>query len=149
MSFCYKYPRPAITVDAVVFAEKPEPMVLLIQRKNPPFQGQWAFPGGFVDMSETVEDAVKRELFEETNLLVENLQQFKTYSRVDRDPRGRAISVVFTAKLKEVKEVIAQDDAVAVKWFSIQELPPLAFDHNEILNEVLGAFTILRRKKKG
>ncbi|MBS9768822.1 MAG: NUDIX hydrolase [Flavobacteriaceae bacterium] len=142
MSFCYKYPRPAITVDAVVFAEKLEPMVLLIQRKNPPFQGQWAFPGGFVDMSETVEEAVKRELFEETNLLVENLQQFKTYSRVDRDPRGRAISVVFTARLEKVAEVIAQDDAMNVCWFPIKELPSLAFDHNEILEEVLGAFAV-------
>ncbi len=68
---------------------------------------------------------------------------------MDRDPRGRAISVVFTSKLEKVAEVIAQDDAVAVKWFSIKELPSLAFDHNEILEEVLGAFSILRRKKKG
>ncbi len=94
MSFSYKYPRPAVTVDAIVFAfigEKKE--VLLIQRKNPPFKGLWALPGGFVDMNETLEEAVKRELQEETGIQIENLQQFKAYSRVDRDPRERAISV--------------------------------------------------------
>lgn len=138
MSFCYKYPRPAVTVDAVVFALIPTTQVLLIQRKNPPFQDCWAFPGGFVDENETVEEAVYRELEEETGLQVKSLEQFKTFSAVGRDPRGRTISVAFVAKLAvEPLPLVAQDDAVAAQWFPIDKLPNLAFDHNAILKEAI------------
>ncbi len=112
MAFCYAYPRP-------------------------PFQDKWAFPGGFVDMYETLEEAVVRELQEETGILLTNLKQFKTYSAVNRDPRGRTISVVFTGTLPEIRPLNAQDDAVNAKFFSITELPNLAFDHKEILEEIL------------
>ncbi len=125
-------------MDAIVFAfVEGKREVLLIQRKNPPFKGLWAFPGGFVDMNETLEEAVKRELEEETSLQLENLQQFKAYSRVDRDPRGRAISVAFVAKLTQKPSVKANDDAVEAGWFSLNNLPNLAFDHNQILQEVI------------
>ncbi len=143
MSYCYEYPRAAITVDAVVLCKSPAPQLLLIERKYPPFKGCWAFPGGFVDMSETLEVAVQRELFEETNLFLENLEQFAAYSRVDRDPRGRAITVVFTAFLEQIQTPLAKDDASAVGWFSLGELPSLAFDHSEILKDILRAKKIL------
>lgn len=141
MSFCYPYPRPALTVDAVVFslAEK-QTKLLLIQRKNPPFEGYWAFPGGFVDIDETVETAVIRELKEETNLDGVSLEQFKVYSAIDRDPRGRTVSVVFVAKLQtQGLAVMANDDAAAAKWFALSELPKLAFDHEKILKEAIAS----------
>lgn len=138
MSFCYKYPRAALTVDAIVLALVPYAQVLLIQRKNPPFQDYWAFPGGFVDVSETVEEAVERELQEETGLRLKNLRQFKTFSAIDRDPRGRTVSVVFIAQLAgEATPLVAGDDAAAVQWFSLEALPALAFDHEAILKEAL------------
>lgn len=136
--FSYKYPRPAVTVDAIVFSLKPTTKILLIQRKNPPFQNQWALPGGFLDMDETVEQAVKRELQEETGLVLDNLEQFKVFSAVNRDPRGRTLSVVFVAKIETENQLItANDDAKSVKWFDINNLPNLAFDHQIIINETI------------
>lgn len=138
MHFSYKYPRPAVTVDAIVFALVPDTKLLLIQRKNPPFQNQWSFPGGFVAMSETLEEAVERELQEETGLLLKNLRQFKTFSAIDRDPRGRTLSVAFVAKLAgEPVPLVAGDDAENARWFPLSELPALAFDHEAILKEVV------------
>ncbi len=138
MKFCYEYPRPAITVDAVVLTDDSTPKVLLIRRKNPPFQNAWAFPGGFVDMDETLEEAVVRELQEETAILLPNLQQFKAYSRINRDPRFRAISVAFIGTVRETDcQLNAQDDAADARFFPVTSLPDLAFDHKQILEEVL------------
>ncbi len=137
MSFTYKYPRPALTVDAVVFRESDQKEVLLIQRLNEPFKDLWAFPGGFVDMEETVEDAVGRELFEETSLSGISLKQFYTYSAIHRDPRHRTVSVVFVGKAEKNTEPKAGDDAKKARWFGLDDLPKMAFDHAEILNDIL------------
>ncbi len=141
MAFTYKYPRPALTVDAVVFRmEKNDLQVLLIRRKNPPFEKMWALPGGFVDMDETLEEAVVRELKEETGIELNDMKQLKAYSAINRDPRHRTVSVVFTGFLKEHQPVKAGDDAANAKWFSIKNLPPLAFDHFEIINDAVKMF---------
>ena len=141
--YCYDYPRPALTVDCVLFSEiNNEIYVLFIQRKNDPFKDAWAFPGGFVDMDETTIDAAKRELKEETGVEINNLVQVQTFSDVFRDPRGRTVSVVYFAEVKEGIKLIAGDDANDVRWFSLKELPKLAFDHGTILNFVINKFRI-------
>lgn len=134
MSFTYKYPRPAVTVDAIIFRNNGNKYeVLLIQRGQYPFEGMWAFPGGFVDMDETLEDAAIRELEEETNLKNIPLNQFHTFSKVDRDPRGRTIATAFWGILNYNQEARAGDDASKVSWFSLDKLPPLAFDHSDMM----------------
>lgn len=135
MSYTYNYPRPALTVDAVVFrsGNEKEVEILLIQRDKPPFEGDWALPGGFVDMDETLETAVARELKEETKLEGIELRQLQSFSALDRDPRGRTISVVFWGVLKNNQEAHAGDDARNAKWFPIDQLPFLAFDHTEVV----------------
>ncbi len=134
MPYTYKYPRPAITVDTVVFKNSGnEPSVLLIERKNPPYQGKWALPGGFVDMDETLEEAVSRELLEETGITGVDLKQMHAFSTVERDPRGRTISVVFWGVVSDNETARAGDDAADARWFSINNLPDLAFDHKEIV----------------
>jgi 8-oxo-dGTP diphosphatase len=137
MSYAYKYPRPAVTVDIILLTNEETPRVLLIKRKNEPFQNKWAFPGGFLDVDETLENAAQRELQEETYLNNTNLKQFKTYSEVNRDPRGRTISTVFWSIInkEKISKVKAGDDASAAKWFPLNELPELAFDHNIIISE--------------
>jgi 8-oxo-dGTP diphosphatase len=140
--FCYPYPRPAFTVDAAVVCNNE---ILLIQRKNNPYQGQWALPGGFMDMGETPEDAVLRELFEETNIKLEELMQFKTYGAIHRDPRHRTISTVFYTVLPKKPESKAGDDAADVAWFPLDKLPHLAFDHDQIIREL----EIAMAKKRG
>jgi 8-oxo-dGTP diphosphatase len=138
MTYTYKYPRPSLTVDIAVLKEIERGYeVLLIQRKNKPFEGMWALPGGFVDMDETVETAASRELFEETNLSGIYLEQFHVFSEVDRDPRGRTISVVFTGFLKDNQEAKAKDDAKEARWFDVKKLPELAFDHRKIMDKLL------------
>jgi len=136
MPYTYAYPRPALTVDAVVFRKNAEQLeVLLIQRKHYPYVGMWALPGGFVEMEETVEKAVVRELQEETNIIVEGLKQLHTFSELGRDPRGRTVSVTFygitSYKNSEVK---GGDDAVDARWFPLNNLPELAFDHIEAVD---------------
>lgn len=134
MTYSYKYPRPALTVDAVVFRKNTATTkLLLIQRKNPPFQGEWALPGGFVDMDETLETAVARELFEETGLTNISLKQLHAFSTPGRDPRGHTISVVFWGILKNEQKATAGDDAQNAEWFATDKLPKLAFDHREII----------------
>lgn len=128
----YQYPRPAVTVDAIVFA-KDEEKILLIQRKNDPFQGTWAFPGGFVDENEDLHTAALRELLEETQVSINSLTQFYTSGTPGRDPRGHTISVIYYAIIDRVCEAKAQDDAMNLQWFPIHQLPKLAFDHDEIL----------------
>ena len=137
MPFTYKYPRPALTVDAIVFKKTHVVQVLLIQRANEPFKEMWAFPGGFVDMDETVEEAVVRELEEETALNGISLKQFQTVSAIDRDPRHRTVSVVFVGFANEKAKPIAGDDAKNAQWFDLDNLPKLAFDHQEILEKIV------------
>jgi 8-oxo-dGTP diphosphatase len=133
MPFSYDYPRPALTVDAVVFRKNHGLLeVLLIRRKHNPFKGMWALPGGFIDMEETVEEAVVRELEEETHLKVEELQQLHTFSALNRDPRGRTVSVTFFGVVdSDQSQVSGGDDASDAKWFPLARLPQLAFDHVE------------------
>jgi len=136
MSHTYEFPRPALTVDAVVFGFDDEDLkVLLIQRDIEPFEGRWALPGGFVRMEESLEDAVDRELFEETGLSQVFLEQLCTFGAPERDPRGRVVSVAFfgLVKLSDHK-VQAATDARNAAWFSLGETPKLAFDHQKILN---------------
>ncbi|MEZ5199073.1 MAG: NUDIX hydrolase [Bacteroidales bacterium] len=135
MSYTYEYPRPMVTVDAIVFRKKENGMqVLLIKRKNDPYKGIWALPGGFVDMDETLEEAVVRELKEETNVRFDNLTQLHAFSAVDRDPRGRNIGVMFYGIIPHEKSFAkAGDDAQEAEWFFVNALPPLAFDHKKAI----------------
>jgi 8-oxo-dGTP diphosphatase len=132
--YSYQYPRPALTVDAIIFTKDKAPFsVLLIRRGREPFKGKWALPGGFVNMNELLEESCIRELNEETGLKIDKMQQFRAYDSIDRDPRGRTISVVFYAELESLQEVKGGDDADLAGWYSYAELPPLAFDHRQIL----------------
>lgn len=134
--YTYNYPRAALTVDAVVFVkEANEIFVLLIERGREPFKNKWALPGGFIEMNETLETACKRELLEETGLVVEKMTQFKTYDSIDRDPRHRTISVVYSVELDEKQLVNGGDDASGAGWFSVSDLPELAFDHKQIITD--------------
>lgn len=134
--FTYQYPRAALTTDAIVFVkEKEEIFVLLIERGQEPFKHKWALPGGFINMDELLETACKRELQEETGLIVNKMTQFKTYDAIERDPRHRTISVIFYTKLNKKQEVKGGDDAARADWFPISDLPELAFDHAHILKE--------------
>ena len=143
MAYTYKYPRPAVTADCIVITREAEPKVLLIQRGDQPFKGGWAFPGGFMDMDETTEQCAIRELEEETGLKVTDLHQIGAYSKVDRDPRGRTITVAYLAIVDKPVAVIGQDDAAKAEWFSIDELPPLAFDHEEIMQDAIRKMHLL------
>ena len=137
MSYIYEYPRPAVTADCVVITKETEPKVLLIQRGNEPFKGQWAFPGGFMNMDETTEQCAIRELEEETGLKVTDIQQIGAYSKVDRDPGGRTVTVAYLAIIDKVEAVKGLDDAAKAQWFSLSSLPKLAFDHEDIMNDVI------------
>lgn len=139
MTFTYKHARPALTVDCVVFGlDETDLKVLLIQRDLEPFAGTWALPGGFVDMDETLDEAAKRELQEETGLKKLFLEQLYTFSAVDRDPRERVVSVAFFALVNiSDHKVKAATDARNAAWFSVVDTPSLAFDHDEILKVAL------------
>lgn len=126
-----------MTADCVVIANEMQPKVLLVERGNEPFKGCWAIPGGFMNMDETAEQCAIRELKEETGLEVEVVRQIGTYSKVDRDPRGRTISVAYLAVIDTEEDVRGQDDAAKAKWFPISDLPPLAFDHQDILKNAI------------
>jgi 8-oxo-dGTP diphosphatase len=119
----------------VVFAlDDDELKVLLIQRDREPFAGQWALPGGFVQMDETLEAAARRELHEETSIDVDFLEQLYTFGGVDRDPRERVVSVAYYALVKlSDYQVVADSDARSVGWFAVDDVPPLAFDHQQVL----------------
>ena len=137
MAYTYNYPRPAVTADCVVVTRENEPRVLLIQRGNEPFKGCWAFPGGFMDMDETTEQCAIRELEEETGLVVSEPQQIGAYSKVDRDPRGRTIYVAYLVRIDKPVAVIGQDDAAKAEWWPLSALPPLAFDHDDIMRDAI------------
>lgn len=132
-----------VTADVVLFGENifDGLSVLLIQRKNPPHQFSWALPGGFVDPTEDLPAAAERELEEETNLKISNLRQIGAYGKPNRDPRGRVVTIAFTAKIK-IKdfEPKAMDDAMNIGWFLLDELPPLAFDHAKIIKDAQSCF---------
>ena len=133
--YCYDHPHPAVTTDIVLFTLQGERlMLLLIRRGNAPFKGAWALPGGFVDPGETLDGCAVRELAEETGVSGVWLEQLYTFGKPDRDPRERVISVAYFALAPSEKfELRAASDATALGWFPVDELPPLAFDHAEIV----------------
>ncbi len=139
MPYTYKYPRAALTVDAVVFGfDEAELKVLLIQRGLPPFKGKWALPGGFVHVDETIDEAVRRELSEETGLSDIFLEQLYTFGAVGRDPRERIVSVAYYALVTLAEHPAAgASDASDAAWFPATHPPALAFDHAEILKTAL------------
>ena len=139
MPFTYKYPHPAVTVDGVVFGyDEADLKVLLIQRDQDPFQGKWALPGGFVNMDEGLDEAVRRELEEETGITRLYLEQLYTFGAPKRDPRERVISVAYYALVKLADHAVrAASDARNVAWFPVADLPELAFDHEEIVEMAL------------
>ncbi len=139
MAYTYKYPRPALTVDCVVFGIDEEDLkVLLIRRGQAPFENQWALPGGFVNLDETLEAAARRELEEETGMARIFLEQLYTFGAVDRDPRERIVSVAYfgLVNLRDHR-LQAATDARDAAWFSIAEARGLAFDHDRILSVAL------------
>ena len=137
--FQYRYPRPALTVDCVVFGfDEGDLQVLLIQRLSEPFAEQWALPGGFVEMTETLNQAARRELAEETGITRVFLEQLYTFGEVDRDPRERVVSVAYYALVKLADHrVRAASDALNAAWFGVDDTPTLAFDHAHILQVAL------------
>ena len=137
MAYTYEYPRPAVTADCVVITKETEPKVLLIERGGEPFKGCWALPGGFMNMDETTEQCAFRELEEETGLKIGEVHQIGAYSRVDRDPRGRTITVAYLAVVDAPIAVIGQDDAAKAQWFPLSALPELAFDHADIMRDAV------------
>ncbi|NSW45574.1 MAG: NUDIX hydrolase [Bacteroidales bacterium] len=137
MPYCYEYPRPAVATDIVLIAhQKLETNVLLIKRKNNPYKGMWAFPGGFMDMNEFLIDTARRELYEETGIKINELIFFGIYDDPNRDPRGRTIGIVYYALLNKTIPTQSGDDALQAQWFSIDNLPPLAFDHPKIWQDI-------------
>lgn len=136
-NFCYKYPRPAVTTDCVIFGYDGAVMkLLLIKRGNEPYKDKWAFPGGFLNMDESAEEGVKREVKEETGLNLDSVEQIHTFTNPDRDPRERVITIAYFAKI-EIREVKGGDDAREARWFTLDSLPELAFDHDQILKMAL------------
>lgn len=136
MPYTYEYPHPAVTVDIIIFALHEEELkVLLIQRKRDPYKECWALPGGFVEINEGLEDAARRELYEETGVEKVFLEQLYTYGEPKRDPRERVISVAYYSLVRlDQHAVRADSDALNAAWFSVYNLPQLAFDHDKILD---------------
>lgn len=134
-----KYERPSVTVDVVMMSLRQRDLqVLLVKRRSWPYEGMWAIPGGFVNMDESLEAAAKRELHEETSVQDVYFEQLYTFGDPGRDPRTRVITVVYFALLNsDHLQVKAADDAADVGWFSVYDLPPLAFDHDKILSYTL------------
>jgi len=135
-TYCYKYPHPSVTTDCVIFGfDGKELNILLVERGLEPYKGYWALPGGFLKMDETIEECAKRELKEETNIDNLFVEQFHVFSDVKRDPRERVVTVAFFALVRKSDyQVIGGDDAAKAAWFNWEELPPLAFDHSEIID---------------
>lgn len=145
--YIYAWPRPMVAADAAVFgffAGKTK--LLLVNRRNEPFKGQWCLPGGFVDIDEELDDAVARELAEETAITGVKLEQVHSFGECGRDPRGRVITVTYMGIIQRgAAKVKAGDDAAKAKWFDIDKLPKkLAFDHNDVAKFVIKK---LKRRK--
>ena len=138
MPYTYEYPRPMLTADCVVINPRGE--VLLVRRGNEPFCGCWALPGGFMEMDERIEQCAARELKEETGLEVSTtvLRLVGVYSAVGRDPRGRTVTAAYMVRVGEEACTTAGDDAAEVRWWPLAKLPPLAFDHAEIIADAIG-----------
>ena len=137
-AYTYDYPRPAVTADVAVLRLDEVPEILLIQRLDPPFKDMWALPGGFMEMEETLLETARRELMEETRIRAGELIRFDSYDKPERDPRGRTITQVFVMIWKEeMGHPKAGSDAASLQWFGLNELPELAFDHQQILNDVI------------
>ena len=139
MCFIYPYARPALTVDCVVFGLDEEDLkVLLIQRDLEPFKGKWALPGGFVRVDETLDEAARRELAEETGVQSVFLEQLYSFGALNRDPRERVVSVAYFSLVKlSDHRIKAATDASDAAWFPVDETPSLAFDHEKILSAAL------------
>ncbi len=138
--YTYEYPRPALTVDIVIFTLRENRLqLLLIQRREDPYAGMWALPGGFVRVEESLEEAASRELAEETGVSEAYLEQLYTYGDVDRDPRGRVVTVAYFALIPADAPVRSEggSDARQARWHPLESLPPLAFDHREIVTYAL------------
>ncbi|MEO1767177.1 NUDIX hydrolase [Thiobacter aerophilum] len=135
--YCYSHPHPAVTTDVVLFTIREETLqVLLVRRRNAPFAGQWALPGGFLDPAEDLITCALRELAEETGITDVYLEQLYTFGRPDRDPRGRVISVTYYGLAPADRLTLkAGSDAKQTAWFPYGALPPLAFDHREIVDK--------------
>lgn len=146
MPYTYDFPRPAVTVDTTIFRNNGMgPQILLIKRANAPFEGKWAIPGGFVDMHETLENAAKRELQEETGITGVSLMQYGVYGEPNRDPRHRTISIAYAGFLEDNEAIaIGADDAADAKWFPIEQIPELAFDHSLIIADAI-AFASMQK----
>lgn len=135
--YCYKYPHPAVTTDCVIFGfDGVRLNVLLIKRGLQPYLGYWAFPGGFLKPEESAEECALRELREETQLTSEYVEQFHTYSLPKRDPRERVITIAYLTLVK-LQDVKGGDDAEEARWFPVDSVPQLAFDHDVILRDAL------------
>lgn len=134
--YTYKYPRPAVTADCIIFGfDGTELKILLIERGVEPYLGMWALPGGFMKMDETIEECARRELAEETGVSKVYLEQFHVFSDTMRDPRGRTITVAFMALVRPNQHnIVGGDDAARAMWFNADMLPPLAFDHKKIID---------------
>ena len=137
--YSYEYPRPAVTVDIILFTFHDNQLrVLLVRRKQPPFAGKWALPGGFVQIDEELEEAARRELREETHVDDIYLEQLYTFGEPDRDPRGRVITVAYFALLSidqaQSQEIQGASDADEAAWWNVYELPALAFDHDRVIS---------------
>lgn len=131
--YTYEYPRPSVTTDCVIFGyDGKSTSVLLIERAGEPYKGQWAFPGGFLEMDETALDCARRELEEETGLKEAYVQQLHTFSDINRDPRDRVVTIAYYMLVK-TGNVKGGDDAMRAKWFPVNDIPQLAFDHDRIL----------------
>ena len=133
------YARPSVTADVIIFTLcNNDLQVLLVERKYSPFEGMWAIPGGFVDIDEALEEAALRELEEETGVRDVYLEQLYTFGDVDRDPRGRVITVAYFALVPAAAIAPrASSDAAKACWWSVYDLPPLAFDHANVLSYAL------------
>ena len=138
----------AVTVDIIVGTQRGDSvMVLLVQRAHDPFAGAWALPGGFVEQDEDLPAAARRELEEETGLRLPEsapLLQFRTYGAPGRDPRGRTVTVVHTVYLEDAPEVAGADDAADARYWPLDALPPLAFDHGRVIEDFVGTLNALR-----
>lgn len=139
MPYTYAYPHMAVTADAVLLTRSTPRKVLLVRRAKPPFEGQWAIPGGYVDMDEKVAAAAARELAEETGVGGVTLRFLGYFDAIGRDPRERTLSLAFVGEVEDERAVqaAAADDAADAAWHLVDVLPPLAFDHAEILKRAL------------